>query len=106
MNCRPSNVVTSSVGPFSLGPMVITAFVAFPIAFAMASGSWKVDSTALRRLDSSVEITYKVYKSIYGVSFRIWYQNARWQMRGFGLSQNGYYLHVGRNWLGQVGLHA
>lgn len=62
MNCRASDVVTSVVGPFSPGPIVTTALVAFPIAFAMASGSWKVDSTALRRLDSSVEITCKVYE--------------------------------------------
>lgn len=52
--------MTSVVGPFSEGPIVTTTLLAFPIALAIASASWKTDSTALRRFDSSFDRIYGV----------------------------------------------
>lgn len=49
-------MVTSAVGPFSVGPIVTTTLLAFPIALAMDSESWKEDSTALSRFDSSFDM--------------------------------------------------
>lgn len=57
MTWRASEVVTSEVGPFSKEPIVTTTFEALPMALAIDSASWKVDSTALSRLDSSDEIS-------------------------------------------------
>ena len=48
-------MVTSEVGPFSPGP-IMTTVLALPIALAIDSASWKVDSTALRRFDSSFDM--------------------------------------------------
>lgn len=44
------------MGPFSAGPIVTTTLLAFPIALAIDSVSWKVDWTALMRLDSSFDM--------------------------------------------------
>lgn len=40
-----------------------TTLLAFPMALAMASASWKTDSTALRRFDSSFDMIYGVDES-------------------------------------------
>lgn len=56
MTCNASNVETSVVGPFSSGPIVMTTLLALAIAFAIDSGSWKLDSTALRRFNSSLDM--------------------------------------------------
>lgn len=37
-----------------------TTLLAFPIALAIVSASWKTDSTALRRFDSSFDRIYGV----------------------------------------------
>lgn len=60
ITCRASDVVTSVVGPFSVGPIVTTTLVAFPIAFAMVLASLKLDSTALSRFDSSFDMICRV----------------------------------------------
>ena len=44
------------MGPFSAGPIVTTTLLAFPIALAIDSAPWKVDSTALRRFESSLDM--------------------------------------------------
>jgi hypothetical protein len=56
ITCNASDGETSDVGPFSVGPIVTTTLLAFPIALAIDSVSLKVDSTALRRLDSSFDM--------------------------------------------------
>lgn len=56
MTSAASDVVTSVAGPFSAGPTVTTTLLALPMALAMDSASWKVDSTALRRFDSSLDM--------------------------------------------------
>ena len=56
MTCAASDMVTSLVGPFSAGPIVTTTLLALPMALAINSASLKVDSTALRRFDSSFDM--------------------------------------------------
>lgn len=46
------------MGPFSPRPIVTTTLLALPIALAIDSASSKVDSTALRRFDSSLDMIY------------------------------------------------
>lgn len=55
ITCKASDVETSLVGPFSAGPIVTTTLPAFPIALAIDSALLKLDSTALRRFDSSLD---------------------------------------------------
>lgn len=58
MTCKASDGVTSVVGPFPDGPIVTTTLLALPIALAIDSALSKLDSTALRRFDSSLEMIY------------------------------------------------
>lgn len=44
------------MGPFSAEPIVTTTLLAFPMALAIDSASWKVDWTALRRFKSSFDM--------------------------------------------------
>lgn len=55
MTWKASDVETSLVGPSSVGPIVTTTLPAFPIALAIDSALSKLDSTALRRFNSSLD---------------------------------------------------
>ena len=70
------------MGPFSAGPIVTTTLLAFPIALAIDSVSWKVDWTALMRLDSSFDmicggdviVARKINRMQYSLIFPFFYQ--------------------------------